>query len=180
MYPKKITIKNEKLKKLLEERKNMVNSGIEMSKEIERLETEMKEIDEEIKVIEKGVDVSDIDNEAKELTDKFLELQKEMDVVSQKIYDRLSEFVPKELKDKYHEMHSQKEKLEEDRNKLALKIQKYKDKIIPIARKEIKPFITEEFEDFEGVEVVDGEVQGTIFNHLYDFKKRFFEKNLKW
>lgn len=176
MYPKIIKIDNNKLKKLLEERKKMVENGIEMSKEIERLEKEMNETDEEIKAIEKGVDVSDIDNEAKDLTEKFLELQKEMDVVSQKIYDRLSEFVPQELKDKYHELNSNKEKLEEDRNKLALKIQKYKDKIIPIARKELNPFITDEYEDFEGVEVVNGEVEGKIFNHLEDFKKRFLEK----
>jgi hypothetical protein len=68
-----------------------------------------------------------------------------------------------------------REELERDRNKIALKIQKFKDKLIPMLKKEIKPHL-KEFEDTQTVELKDGKVVVETFDYLEDYKARFRSK----
>lgn len=166
-----ITIENYKLKKLLAQKTELVIQGREISEEIEALEAGLKGIDEEIKIIEKTVDLSDLDSRAKEITDKMNAVMAEMKEVEKEIYARCSAKVPQELRDKYEEKKKTKEAWETERNKKGLKIQKVKDLIIPLTQKEAKPLLMDEFEDFSDVRLENGEVVIDIFSHLETWKE---------
>jgi len=175
-YPRKIKIENEKLKKLLIEKSNLITIGRGKSKEIEKIEEEMDNIDKDIQEVEKTVDISVIQAEAEEVTKAFNEVSARMEEVNQKIYTLMKEHTPEDLSIKYTKLKKDKEVLEEERNKIALKAQKYTDKIIPITRKVMAEHIEGDFEDYETIQIIDGEVVGTIFNHLEDWKTNFISK----
>jgi recombinational DNA repair ATPase RecF len=68
------------------------------------------------------------------------------------------------------------EKLEKERAKIGMQIQKRKDKIIPLVEKAVKPLLGE-YEDIETVTInKSGEVEVKVFNHMEEFKKAYAEK----
>lgn len=169
----KIIIKNPKLLKLLQAKSSIVEDGRKISEEIENIDKEMSDIDKQITDIEKTVDIKDIDEEAKILTEEYNKLGERMNEIQKKVFDRLSQNIPQELRDKYEELKKAKEEKEEQRNKCGLSIQKHNDLIIPITRKELKKYINDEYDDYESIKIEDGEIVGTLFNHLEEFKKNF-------
>lgn len=176
MYPKTIKIEDDKLFKALTEKNKLIEKGRAVSVEIEEIEKEMEVIDKEIQVVEKSVDLGEIEKEAQEVTDEFNKLSERMSEVKKKISDKLMQEVPQDKIDAYRELDKKKEELEQNRNKIALKAQKYTDKIIPLARNVMSKFIVDKYEDFESVKIEDGEIVGTIFNHLEDWKTNFDKK----
>lgn len=80
-----------------------------------------------------------------------------------------------ELVKQGRELTVQIEKLEKERAKIGLQIQKKKDKIIPLVDKEVRPNLVE-YEDIETVVLEKGEIKVTVFNHLEEFKKAYKEK----
>lgn len=173
MYPKVIKIENEKLAKLITEKGALVDKGRAVSEEIEVIEKEMATIDTELQEEEKKVDISDILEKEKVLTQEVEKAIETMKGYKQEIFDRMNEQVPKQLKVEYDKLKDLKEKKESERNKIALKAQKFNDKIIPLGRKMMKPFLTDMYEDFESLVLEDGEIVATIFSHMNDFKTNF-------
>lgn len=171
-YPRVVKIEDPKLKKLMEEKGDMVLEGREVSQEIEEIEIQMKKVDEEIQAEEAKVDISDLKPRADAATLKVNEAMSEMKAVKDEIYARMKSQVPKSLHEKYESLIKLKEEKESARNKIALKIQKWKDKIIPLAQKLMKPFLQDEFDDYNDLVLENGEVVGTIFNHQDEFLKR--------
>lgn len=178
-YPRTIKLDNPKLKKLLAEKGELILEGREKSDEIELIEIEMKQTEEEIIAIEKTVDVKDIEEEAKNLTYNLNELVAKMDDLKKQVYDRAKKVVPKELTKKYETLEKNKEILETERNKLALKAQQKMDKIIPLGQKAMKEHLADKYEDYDSLRLENGEVVGTIFSHLNDFEKTFEKKFAK-
>lgn len=80
--------------------------------------------------------------------------------------------VPRELTKKYEDKKKFKELKENERNKIALKVQKFKDLIIPLGQKIAMPYLQEEFEDFNDIRLENGQIVLEIFSHLEDFKAR--------
>lgn len=173
MYPKTIKLDDKKLLKLLQEKGELIKSGIEKSKNIEEVEEKMSILDKNIQEKESFVDITDLNEQAKAIASRVDECIKEMEAVKQKIYDRMIEETPKEQRDEYDQLSKAKEQLEIERNKIAIQAQKYTDKIIPLGRKLMKPFLEDEFDDYDTIKLVDGEIVCTIFNHLEDFKKNY-------
>lgn len=176
MYPKTVTIENDKLKNLLLKKAELVNVGREKSTKIEELDQEMEELDKKIQEEEKKVDISDINEKQKVSVSKVEEAIKEMEALKKEIYDRMKTQVPGELHVKYDEVKKEKEQLEEERNKVALKAKKYNDKIIPLAKDMMKPFLTDMYEDYDTLQLQGEEIVATIFSHLADFKNNFKKK----
>lgn len=176
MYPKIITIESEKLTDLLTKKGALVDQVRAVCDEIEVIEKEMEKIDKAIQKEEKKVDISDIIKKEKVLTKQVEKAIKTMQGYKQEIFDRMTAQVPGELKAKYEELKANKEKKEAERNKTAIKAQKYNDKIIPLGRKMMKPFLTDMYEDFESLVLKDGEIVATIFSHMNDFKANFKNK----
>ena len=173
MYPKIIKIENEKLAKLIQEKGALVDKGRGVSEEIEVIEKSMADIDLKLQEEEKKVDISDILEKEKALTQGVEKSIETMKGYKQEIFDRMSEQVPKELRVEYDKLQAEKDKKEIERNKIALKAQKFNDKIIPLGRKMMKPFLTDMYEDFESLALEDGEIVATIFSHMNDFKTGF-------
>ena len=176
MYPKTVQIENKKLKDLLVKKGELISIGRAKSEEIEKLEKEMEEIDQLVQAEEKKVNIDDILEREKVETKIVEECIAKMKVLKQEIYDRMIKEVPKELHDKYDELRKTKETLEEERNKIALKAQKYNDKIIPLAKESMKPFIEDQYDDYETLMLEGDEIVATIFNHLAEWKSNFKKK----
>jgi len=176
MYPRTITIENKKLENLLLKKSELVKKGRATSDEIEKLEAEMAEVDKKLQEEEAKVDISDLNEKQKAIGAKVDEAIKEMQAVKEEIFDRMMKQTNPEYRTKYEELSKAKEKLEEERNKIALKAQKYNDKIIPIGREMMKPFLKDQYEDYDSLYIEDGEIVATIFSHLHDFKMNFKKK----
>ena len=176
MYPKTIKLESDKLSKLILAKAELVGKGRAKSIEIEADEKEMEEIDVKLQAEEKKVDITDILEKEKVLVAKVDEAIAEMKVIKQEIFDRMNAQVPPELHTRYDELKKSKEDKETERNKVALKAQKYNDKIVPLGRKLMKPFLVDQFEDYDSLYLEDGEVVATIFSHMNDFRTNFKKK----
>ena len=176
VYPKTITIENNKLKSLLLKKAELVNAGRAKSEELEVVEKQMEEADKAVQVEEAKVDITDLNDKQKAIGAKVDEAIVEMNAVKQEIFDRMIKQVPAELHTKYDELKKKKEDLETERNKIALKAQKYNDKIIPLAKNMMKPFLVDQFDDYDTLNLQGDEIVATIFNHLVDFRNNFKKK----
>ena len=79
------------------------------------------------------------------------------------------------LIEKGREISRQIEKLETERNKIGLKVQKIKDDIVlPFAR-EIKKTLGK-YEDLETLQLVNGKIVVNIFDYLERYKEEFDKK----
>ena len=176
MYPKIVQIENDKLKDLLTKKGNLITIGRGKSEEIDQVEKEMAEIDTKLQEEEAKVDITDLNDKAKAIGARVDEAIEEMKVVNKEIYDRMMDKTNPELRTKYEELKNKKESLEEERNKIALKAQKFNDKIIPLGREMMKPFLEDQYEDYETLSLEGDEIVATIFSHLNDFKTNFKKK----
>lgn len=175
-YPKTIKLDNAKLKNLLVEQGALIIVGRQKSEEIEVLEKELSDLDKRIQEEEKKVNIDDLHEKEKGLTDRVNACVEEMNLIKKEIYDRMVAQVPPELHEKYDTLKKQKEGIETERNKIALKAQKYKDKIIPLGRKIMKPLLEDKYEDYDSIKLENGEIVATVFNHLNDFETNFNKK----
>jgi uncharacterized protein YoxC len=175
-YPRRIVLHNEKLTKLLKEKTEMILEGRKISEDIDVLQEEMDSVDKEVQAVEATVQTEDLKAEAEELTVEFNSVMSKMEDNQKRLRERMIAVVPQELRDKYEQKKQKKEELERERNKIALKAQKWNDKIIPLGRKLMSPFIEDEFEDYDTIRFENGEVVATLFSHIDDFKKNFRKK----
>ena len=98
---------------------------------------------------------------------------KRLEVLGKLIEKHKLDAVPKELKDKHFTLMAKKEKLERDRNKIFLKVQKIKDRLIPLVQKLVRPLLKEKYDDVETAKAINDKVYINTFNHLEDWKKKF-------
>jgi len=180
MYtPKKIELNDDKLKTLLEKKGVLITEGRAKSERIEEVEKAMKEIDDKLVLLEKEVDISDIDANAEDITKRFNDLKAEMDGINKAVRERLSAHAPVELRDEYETLKKELDQLETDRNKIAIKAQKYNDKIIPAVRALLKPHVIDDFEDYGAVKIEEGKIIGEVINHLEEYKENFLKRKIK-
>lgn len=175
-YPRKIVLTDGKLAKLLKEKSEMILEGRKVSEDIDALELEMDAIDKEVQEIEKTVQKDDLKTEAEELTKEFNAIMAKMEDNQKRLRERMLEIVPQDLRDKYDSKKKEKDGMEIKRNKIALKAQKWNDKIIPLGRKLMKPHLENKFEDYDTIRVENREIVATLFSHLDDFEKNFEKK----
>jgi len=173
-YPKKVKIEDKKLFDYMTKKGEIIKIGIEKSNRLEEIEKEQKELDIKIQEEEKKVDISE---KEKDLTTIVEDCVSKMQVIKKDIYERMKEQVDNTLIEKYESLEKERKELEEERNKIALKAQKYNDKIIPLGKKLMSEFIEDEYDDYETLKIENGEIVATIFNHLHDFKENF-KKNV--
>ena len=176
MYPRQIKLEDTKLLKLLKEKDEVRKEGISLSEEIDVIEEEMRVIDTEVKGVEATLQADDLKKEAEGITEEFNAVLKKMEDVKKRATDRLHLIVPQELKDKYQAKKNEKEDLEHKRKRAGLKIQKINDKAIPLGRRLMKPFIENEYEDYDSIRLENGEIVATLFSHLDDFQKNFMQR----
>jgi len=176
MYPHTVQIESPKLKTLLQKKGELITIGRGKSEEIEKTEAEMEEVNQKLLEEEKKVDIQDLNKKQMVLVEQVNKAIEEMEEIKKEISDRMTKQVSQELREKYDELKKKKDDLETDRNKVALKAQKYNDKIIPIGREMMKPFLQDQYDDYDTLQLQGDEIVATIFNHLVDWKANFKKK----
>lgn len=167
-----LKIKNAKLVKYLTDKEDLVKQGRSVSKEIEKIELKIQEIDKLEREITSKVHPEELLIKGEELKKKIEAEIEELKKIGKEIEDIKIKAIPEDMVKKHYALRDEKEKLETDRNKIALKIQKIKDRVIPIIQKEVKPHL-QEFDDIETAIVKNNEVWVTTYNRLEEFKKSF-------
>lgn len=182
-YPRQVTIESPKLVKLEKEKGQLIEEGRAISEKIQEIELEMGKIDIRLQSEEAKVDISDLKAQGEAIVKEMEGIAKEyaekIKAIEVQIFDRMKANTDPKLKQEYEGLKKQKETLETERNKKALKAQRAKDRIIPLARKLLAPFLTNDYEDFSEVKLEGEVIVGTIFSHLDDWDKRFKEKRKK-
>ena len=175
-YPRELKLDNTELKNLIIKKGEIVKTGRAKSDEISKLEMEMADIEKQLIAEEKKVSLKEFKKKEKDITKRMEACIKDMNGVKKDIYTKLKKETSQDLRTKYDEAVKSKEKLEIERNKIALKAQKRNDKIIPLSRELMKPFLENEYEDFETIRVEKDEVIATIFSHIEEWKINFNKK----
>lgn len=178
-YPRTIVLEDAGLLNLLTKKGGLIEQGRAKSEEVEKVEKEMAVIDEQIQELEKQVPTDDIDAEAKEVTEAFNAVMQKMGDVKKRLGERMKTGIAPDVIALYEAKKKEKEALEAERNKFAMKVQQVNDKIIPMTRKLMAPYLQDKWEDCGTMELKDGKIEATIFSHLDDFEKAFEKKRKK-
>jgi len=173
-----IKLTNKKIITLLSDKDALVTSGRDVSKKIEEVEYKIKTCEDKEKVITLKVEPKELGDRAEKLKLEINEKIKEFEKIASDIVKEKMEAIPKDLEKTHRDLMSEKEKLERERNKIALKVQKIKDRVVPMIKKEVEPQL-KEYEDIETAVLKNGEVMVKTFSHLEEFKKSFNAKNSK-
>ena len=161
--------------KLIEEKNALVKGGRKISSELETVDFKIKKFQDKEKVITGKTEPKDLMTKGEIIR---LELERAMEnfnKIAAEIQEAKLQAIPADMKADHLALMKKRDELETERNKVALKIQKIKDKLIPILKKEIKPFL-KEYDDTESVEIKNGKIMVETFNYLENFKKQFKSK----
>lgn len=168
-----ITFENKKLHDLIVDKDTLVTEGRRISGEIDRIEIKIKRLEDKEKRI---TGKTNPPTELLERGEKAVAEITRLNVVLEGIVKEINDFklaaVPPEIKAEHLELLKNREEKERDRNKIALKVQKVKDKVVPLIQKQVKPLL-KEYDDVETAKTKDGMIVITTFNHLTDWKNKF-------
>lgn len=165
-------LNNKKLVTFLEQKDTLVEEGRKISKRIEKVERKIQSCEDKEKVITGKVQPVELGEKAEALKAQINELVKEFEKVASDIQKEKLNAIPKKLEEEHLALMKEKEQLERDRNKIALKVQKIKDRVIPIIKKEVAPLL-DEYEDIETATIVDGKVEVKTYSRLEEWKSKF-------
>lgn len=168
-------IQNDKLYSLLAEKDELVKKGRKVSAKVEITNLKIeKNKDKQRKYT--AYNPKELMVRAMELDSKIAKDLTELEGIQKEVMRLKVDKIPPEVAKEYEDLKKEGEELEIERNKLALKVQKIKDRSIPIIQKEVRPFL-KEYEDIESAELKGGKILVKTFNHLDEWKKKFAEKN---
>jgi predicted nucleic acid-binding Zn-ribbon protein len=168
-----ITIDNKRLHDYIVDKDKLVSEGRKISQDIENLEFKIKHFeDKEKKITGKIIPPKELTDRGDAVAEQIARLSDELDKIAKEINDSKLAAVPADMKADHLKLLKDKEVLERERNKIALKVQKIKDKVVPIIQKEVKPLLGE-YDDIETAKTKDGKIVITTFNYLEDFKRKF-------
>lgn len=178
-----ITIENKKVFDFLKQKDDLVNEGRKISAKIEEIEKKTLILEKKEKAITGKVKVpKELSDRGEALVKEINEKTRELEKLGADIEKTKLDAIPADMKAEHLALLAEKEKLERDRNKVALKVQKIKDRVIPIIQKEVKPILRKEkkieidigkYEDIETAKIKDGQVVIDTFNYLQDFRQKF-------
>jgi len=170
-----IKLTNKKIVDLLSQKEELVFEGREISKQMEEIEAKIAELDKQERVITDDIKPDDLIQSGEKLKAEINHQIEELKKIGTAIEDIKLKAIPEEMVKEHYALRDEREKLENDRNKIGLKIQKIKDKVIPMIKKEVIPHL-KEYDDIESSEILNGEVIIKTFNRLEEFKNSFKKK----
>lgn len=169
-----ITLEHPKLAKLITDKDILVTEGRKISGEIDKIERKVKEYEEkEKRITAKVVPPKELTDKGDDLVKQITKLNIELTAIADSINKSKMDAIPEEMIAGHKLLLKEKESLERERNKVALKVQKIKDKCVPLIQKEVKPHLKREYDDIETARVKDGKVVISTYNRLDDWKKTF-------
>jgi hypothetical protein len=168
-----IELEHKKLRDLILLKDEIVTEGRKLTGEIEKVEREVRVFEEKEKKITGKVEPNaDLKAEGDELVIVFEKTLKRLEYIGKAIEKEKLRAIPEDMKLAHKALLKKIEELERERNKKALKVQKIKDRIIPLVQAEVKPLL-KEYDDIETAQVKGDKVVITTFNHLNDWMRKF-------
>lgn len=169
-----IELNNPRIVKLIKDKDAFVTEGRNITRDMEKLDVKIRTYEAREKILTARVKApQDLVDKGEKLTEIVNSSMKELEALGKQIEEIKLAAIPADMKNEHLQLLKNKEKLERDRNKVALKIQKIKDKVVPIIQKEMKPLMETEFDDIETATVKGDKLVIKTFNHLEDFKSKF-------
>jgi predicted nucleic acid-binding Zn-ribbon protein len=167
-----ITLDNRKVHDFIVAKDRLVDEGRKISQQLDGLQKKIEVFEKKERDITAKADVKELKKRGDALNDECQKKFAELEKVVQEMKEARLATIPKEMKDEHLVLLKERENLERERNKIFLKVQKIKDRIVPIIQKEVKPLL-KEYDDIETAKTKDGKVVINTFNHLEDFKRKF-------
>lgn len=178
-----ITLENKKLHDWIVAKDEQVYIGRAITREIEEIEMKIKRFeDKERKITGKIVPPKELTDRGDAVAKQISELSDELDKIAKQINDSKLAAVPEDMKTQHLQLLKDRETKERDRNKIALKVQKIKDKVVPIIQREVKPLLQGKriievdvgrYDDIGTAKAKDGKVVIDKFNWLEDWQRKF-------
>lgn len=168
-----IKITTPKIVKYVEEKDNLVQQGRQISTDLEKLEAQIKVLEDKEKAITLERTDKELEAKMKEIKDTVDPLVKEFEKLSHKLYEYKMAGIPKEMKDEHLALLKEKQDKQREINKVALKVDKIKNRVVPLIKKEAGKEMTGEYEDLETATLKDGVVVVQTFSHLENWKVSF-------
>ena len=176
MYNKNmIKINNPKIIKLIKDKEAEVNLGRKISQHIEEIIKEIHVCEDKEKELTIKVEPKELIVKGNAIDKQIGDLLKQQQKIVKEITDLKMAAIPESLRDLHLGLLKQKEKLEQDRNKKALLVQKIKDRVIPMIQKVVKPQLGE-YEDIDTAVIRNGLVCVDVYDQLEIWKKGFKRK----
>ncbi len=174
---KTIKIADKRVLKFLQDKDELVTAGRRISDEITRIETKITDCETKEKKITEKRQPKELGEQAEALKVQINDLVKEFEKVCGAITaDKLSA-IPKDLEKTHKDLMKLKEEKEQERNKIALKVQKIKDRVVPLIKKHVEPHLAE-YEDIQTAEIKKDEVVATVYSALDEWKEAYRKKNV--
>lgn len=168
-----ITIENKKLHDYIVDKDTLVVEGRKIQTEIESIQKKIEKFEKQEKEITaKIIPRKELIEEGDKLAKGIEATMKRLEELGQIIEKEKLDAIPKEIKEAHQTLLKERSAKERDQAKLALKIQKIKDRCVPLIQKEVKPLL-KEYDDIETARAKDGVVVINTFNHLEDWKRKF-------
>lgn len=166
-------IDNRKIHDYIVEKDRLVGEGRKNEDEIQTLEKKIKVYEDKEKAITGKIKPDEqLKKEGDGLVLQLEKIMKRLEELGKMIEDKKLEAIPKQMKEEHQALMKEREEKERKRNKIALKVQKIKDMVVPLIQKHVKPLL-KEYDDIETAKTKDGKVVIDTFNHLEDFKRAF-------
>lgn len=173
-----IIISNKKLREYLEEKDELVKKGRKVSVEIDKMDVRLEEMKVEQRKYTEECNPAELIQKGDTLRDKINAEIEELEKIGKEIQDIKLAAIPEAKKKAFEDLKKVKEETERERNKIALKVQKIKDRAIPIIQKEATPYLGE-YDDVETATIKGQKIIVETFNHLEQWKMKFDIQNKK-
>lgn len=162
----------------MKDKELLVIEGRKITDELERIENKITACEVKEKKLTEKCQPKELGERAEALKEQINALIKEFETVAGDITKEKLAAIPKDLEATHRELMKLREEKERERNKIALKIQKIKDRIVPIIQKVVAPTL-QEFEDIQTADVKNGVVEVKTYSRLEEWKNAYRAKNKK-
>jgi len=174
-----IEIENKKMYEWIEQKDALVEDGLKIIAKIEKQDARIKTFEGKEKMITGSVKPDEkLKAEGDALVGVFNETMKRLEEIGNAIEQEKMKAIPAKLLADHKEALKEREQHQRELKKIELKIQKIKDRLIPLIQKTVKPLLNE-FDDVDTPSLKNGKVIFTTYNHLDEFKKKYKAKEAK-
>lgn len=168
-------LNDKKLFGYLKDKLELTRAGSEIVKQMEKIDKELNVLIKKEEEITKDVNPVELLKEDKELREQCDALVKKINDIGAKVFEAKLAAIPKDMSDKHRALLKERETLQKELNKKALKIQKIKDRVKPIVQKAVAGKL-KEFEEVEQANIIGNQDEVTI--KIVDMRKEW-EENYK-
>lgn len=178
-----ITVENKKLHDWIVTKDKLVDEGRANEKLIEAIEKQIEDFKkQEQEITSKITPDPKLVEEGDRLAKEIEGVMKRLGEIGNLIEQGKLDAIPKDMIEKHRTLLKEKEEKERVRNKIALKVQKIKDRCVPLIKGEVKPFLKAKklkeidigrFNDIETATTKDGKVNFRLYNRLEEFMSKF-------